>query len=212
MKCYYVGGVTNDEKGTYMIMDKSEQPYVVHIPSFIGQLRVRYMLGDDNWRDRAIFREKPEEIKSVTVEYPQRKNESFRLEKVKPGEYRVTPYFSTTTPNPSPQRKGFPESYLLQFEKLTAEAFETEMPQRDSISALVPFAIMTLQRDNGQTKQVRYWPLEIKQNPYNQQLYIERYFAEVDQRDFLLIQDRVFGVVFKPYNFFFESTKPKVKQ
>ncbi|HMX39411.1 MAG TPA: hypothetical protein PK971_07840 [Saprospiraceae bacterium] len=212
MKCYYVGGVTNDEKGTYMIMDKSEQPYIVHIPSFVGQLRVRYFLGDDLWRDRSVFKEKPEAIKSVTVEYPQRKNESFRLEKIKEGEYKVNPYFSTTQPNPSPQRKGFPESYLLQFEQLSAESYETNMPQRDSIAALVPFAIMTLQRDNGETKQVRYWPVEIKRNPYDQQLYIERYFAEVDQRDFMLVQDRNFGVVFKPYNFFFENAKHKLKQ
>lgn len=212
LKCYYVGGVTNDEKGTYMIMDQSEQPYIVHIPSFVGQLRVRYFLDGDLWRDRTVFKEKPEAIKSVTVEYPQRKNESFRLEKTENSAYRVSPYFSTTSPNPSPQRKGFPESYLLQFEQLTAESFETQMPERDSITALVPFAIMTLQRDNGETKQVRYWPVEIKEHPYTHQLFIERYFAEVDQRDFLLVQHQVFDVVFKPYNFFFETAKPKVKQ
>ena len=212
MKCYYVGGVTNNEKGTYMILENAEQPYVVHIPSFVGQLRVRYFLGDDEWRDRSVFHEKPEQIQSIAVEYPQRKNESFRLEKVKEGESRVLPYFSTTPPNPNPLRKGFAEGYLLQFEQLTAEAFETEMPQRDSISALVPFAVMTLKRDNGETRQVRYWPLEIKQNPQNQELFIERYLAEVDQQDFMLVQHRVFGVVFKPYNFFFEGAKPRVKQ
>ena len=212
MKCYYVGGVTNDEKGTYMILENAERPYVVHIPSFIGQVRVRYFLGDDSWRDRTVFHEKPEQIQSVAVEYPQRKNESFRLEKVKEGEYRVLPYFSTTQPNSNPLRKGFAEGYLLQFESLTAEAFENQLSHRDSISGLVPFAVMTLKRDNGETRQVRYWPQEIKQRPDNQELYVERYFAEVDQKDFMLVQDHVFRVIFKPYNFFFEGAKPRVKQ
>jgi hypothetical protein len=58
-----VGGITADEKGTIMLMEGSEKPYVVHIPSFVGQVRVRYLLGDDNWRDRAIFSEKPEKIR-----------------------------------------------------------------------------------------------------------------------------------------------------
>lgn len=212
MKCYYVGGVTNDEKGTFMIMENAERPYVVHIPSFIGQLRVRYLIEEGDWRDRSVFSEKPEQVQSVTVEYPQRKNESFRLEKVKEGEYRVLPYFSTTQPNPNPQRKGFAEGYLLQFEQLTAEAFETELPARDSISSLVPFAVMTLKRDDGQTRQVRFWPLEIKQKSDTQELFIERYFAEVDQQDFMLVQHQVFGPVFKPYNFFFEGAKQRVRQ
>lgn len=212
IKCYYVGGVTNDEKGTYMILENAERPYVVHIPSFIGQLRVRYLIEEDDWRDRSVFTEKPEQIQSVTLEYPQRKNESFRLEKLKEGEYRVQPYFSTTTPNPNPQRKGFAEGYLLQFEQLAAEAFETQFSKRDSITSLVPFAVMTVKRDNGETRQVRYWPVEIKQNPDTQELFIERYFAEVDQQDFMLVQHRLFGPVFKTYNFFFEGAKPRVKQ
>ncbi|MFN0215575.1 MAG: hypothetical protein ACKVT2_15060, partial [Saprospiraceae bacterium] len=36
MKTYYVGGVTNDERGTVLMMEGSEQPYLVHVPGFIG--------------------------------------------------------------------------------------------------------------------------------------------------------------------------------
>lgn len=73
IKCYYVGGVTNDERGTYMMMEGAETPYVTHIPSFVGQLRVRYMVGDDNWRDRAIFDVPYTDIQSVTVDYTKEK-------------------------------------------------------------------------------------------------------------------------------------------
>ena len=212
MKCYYVGGVTNDEKGTFMIMENSERPYVVHIPSFVGQLRVRYMLGDDLWRDRSIFAEKPEEIQSVTVEYPQRKSDSFRMEKVKDGEYKVLPYFSTTSPNATPQRKGFCEGYLLKFENLQAEAFDSNNSERDSISSLVPFAIIKLKRGNGEEQQARFWPVDVQQKPGSNEWFTERYFVEKNSTDFLVAQHTIFGALFKPYNFFFEGGKqPRIR-
>lgn len=210
MKVYYVGGVTADEKGTIMMMEGSEHPYVVHIPSFVGQVRVRYLLGDDNWRDRDVFREKPENIQQITVQYPQRKNESFVLEKTGDAAFAVRPYFSTTAPSKLPQRKGVAEGYLLQFEKLTAEAFETTNPFRDSVSRLVPFAVIDLKRTDGTQKEVRFWPTKIDYEPSGKS-FVVRYFAEVDKRDFMLIQDHVFGPIFRGYSFFYNAKEAEIK-
>lgn len=210
MKNYYVGGVTNDEEGTFMLMEGAEQPYVVHIPSFVGQLRVRYLLGDDAWIDRTIFYEKPEEIESIAVEYPQMKSESFRLEKVKEAEYTVKPFFGTTPVIQRPQRKGVPEAYILQFEKLAAESFETSNPLRDSVTALIPFAVVTLKKTGGEEKQVRFWPVEVIRTADNRE-YVHRYFAEVNKGAFMVIQERVFGPVFRGYDFFFEGKGGQVK-
>ncbi len=204
MKCYYVGGVTADEQGTFMMMDGAEQPYVVHIPSFIGQIRVRYLLGDDKWTDRTVFNEKPEEIASVVIEYPQMKSQSFRLEKVSEAEYTVKPFYSTTPVINRPLRKGVPEAYILSFENLASEGFETDNPLRDSVTALVPFAIVTVKKSNGEEKQVRFWPEEVMITPDNRR-YVHRYFAETNKNAFIVIQERVFGPIFRGYSFFFEG-------
>jgi hypothetical protein len=205
MKTYYIGGITSDQHGTIMIMEGSEQPYVTHIPSFVGQLRVRYMLGDDKWRDRAVFEETPENIQEIKVEYPQRKSESFVLSKTGEAEYGVKPYFSATPPSKKPQRKGLAEGYLLQFESLGAEAYETTNPFRDSVTTLVPFAIFSLTRTDGSTKQVKFWPTETSYDPHTGKPYVVRYFAEVDKQDFMLTQDRVFAPIFRGYSFFYEG-------
>lgn len=205
LKTYYVGGVTVDERGTILIMDGSEQPYVAHIPGFVGQFRLRFLFGDDKWRDKAIFREKPESIQSVFVEYPQRKNESFKLEKTGEATYDIQPFFNTTTKMKGPRRKGVAEAYVVQFERLLAEAFETENPLRDSVNALVPFAIVTVKKTDGKEKMVRFWPVEVETNPQTGQAYVTRYFADVDKQDFMLTQDRVFGVLFRGYSFFYEG-------
>jgi len=203
IKCYYVGGVTNDEHGTYMMMEGSEHPYVTHIPSFVGSLRVRYLLGDENWRDRTLFSEKPETIQSIAVEYPKQKNESFRLEKVKEGEYAVTPYFSTTTRKSGEPQKGLPEAYILAFESLMAEGFENTNLARDSMTALVPFAIVTVKKIDGTEKKVQFWPTEIQYTNAGK-IFVERYFALWDN-DFYSVQDHVFGKIFRGYSFFFEG-------
>jgi hypothetical protein len=205
MKTYYVGGVTNDERGTVFMMENSEQPYLVHTPGFIGQLRIRYLLGDDEWRDKAIFRENPEDIEKVSVEYPQRKSESFRLDKLGEAQYHVLPYFSTTPVIRSPQRKGAAEAYLVQFESLIAEAFETQNPLRDSVRALVPFAIVQLKKKDGTEKKVTFWPVEVEYALDTGQPFVSRYFTDVDGQDFMLTQDRVFGPIFRGYDFFFEG-------
>lgn len=205
LKAYYVGGVTNDERGTYMIMEGSNQPYVAHIPYFYGQIRVRFMMNEADWWDRAVFAEKPEQIQSIQVEYPQMKSASFKLEKAGEAAYTVEPYFSTTPRNKSPQRKGYAEAYLLQYESLVAEAFENNNPLRDSVTSLVPFAIVTLQTTDGRQTKARFWPLEVLRERYTGEPIVERYFTQMDTpNNFMLTQQRVFGPIFREYNAFFE--------
>jgi hypothetical protein len=164
------------------------------------------MLGDDNWRDRAVFSEKPEEIQSVSIEYPQQKSESFMLEKVRAAEYTVRPFFSTTTSSPRPLRKGIPESYLLQFESKIAEGFETTNAARDSIVALVPFAIVSLKKTTGEEKKVRFWPVDVETDKATGKSYVIRYFTDYNNGEsFMLTQDMVMGPIFRGYSFFFED-------
>lgn len=208
LKTYYVGGLTNDETGTYIIMDGSEQPYVAHLPGFTGQIRGRYMLGDDNWRSRHVFSEKPEDIQSVSVEYPQRKSNSFRLEKTGKAQYQVLPYFSTTPVIQSSLRKGIVEAYLLGFEEKIAEAYETDNPDRDSISALVPFSIVTVKKADGSEKKATFWTRELQLDADGRES-IMRLFTDVNGEMFVLTQFGVFQPIFRSYDYFFEGRPGK---
>lgn len=207
-KCYYVGDVTKDERGTYMIMDKSEHPYVVHVPAFIGQVRVRYMLGEDNWRDRAVFCEKPEQIEALSIEYPQQRPESFRLSKMNDGKFKVEPFHSTTRRELSALRKGVPEAYLIQFERLVAEGFENDNPVRDSVRMLVPFAIVEIKNLGGRVTTARFWPVEVEREPTTGKTFVVRYYTDLNfGESFLLTQHHVFGSIFRGYSFFFVGTE-----
>lgn len=208
MKTYYVGGVTNDEKGTYFMMDGAEQPYVMHVPSFVGQVRLHYALGDDYWRDRAVFHEKPEQIQMVSVEYPQQKSASFKLEKTGSSEYVVKPFYSTTKSLRQEMRKGAPEAYLVNFENKGAEAFETLNRDRDSIRALVPFAVVTVKSGDSTEKTTKFWPQAVLTDRKTGNNYVERFYAETPEGYFLLVQQRVFGPIFRGYDSFYEREAP----
>lgn len=209
IKAFYIGGVTNDERGTFMILENSNKPYVVHVPGFIGQLRVRFFTDETDWRDRMVFSEKPEDIKSVTVDYPLQKSESFRIDKIQQLDYSVKPFYPTTPVIHSEQRKGVVESYLLLFEKLAAESYENEYSSRDSIVTLVPFAIITVNKSDGTEKKVALWPYEQRLAYDGKSTLTDRYFAGCSWGDFMLVQHQNFGPLLRGYDYFFDTKSPK---
>ncbi len=214
LKTWYVGGVTPDDRGTYMIMEGSAQPYVTHIPSEESQLRPRFLLSEDDWRDRTVFAEKPEEIAGISVEYPQYQGLSYNLDKAGEGNYTVSPFSKNQIVAQKPQVRGKAESYLLMFEKLVAEGFENNNRLRDSVIALVPFASVTVKKTDGTTENVRFYPVYPHDNdgnllvpestvPFNGK--VERYFAYKEpSKDFYLMQHIVIGKIFANYPWFFE--------
>lgn len=211
IKAYYVGGATADERGTYMIRDGAEEPYVVHIPSWEGNIRFRYNIRGANWMDKTVIQEDIEDIQSVSMEYPKQRNRSFRLER-DGSDYKVEPFHETTQRINRPLKKGSVEQYLINFEKpMIAEGFEHKNPKRDSVVQTVPFSILTLMRKDSSEMILRFFPIPIKgeldpkSNTYINSGSIDRFYAEVTtDNSFYLVQNRIFQKVFWAYEFFYE--------
>ncbi len=211
LKAYYVGGATADETGTFMIMEGAEEPYVTYIPGWTGNIRYRYSLKGDDWRDRSVFAYDPERIQSVSVEYPKQQNRSFILEK-SGRTYTVRPFYDLTPVAKSPYKERSADTYLIGFERLGAEAFENKNPARDSISNLVPFAIVKVTDDSGTVSEARFHPIfpqgvfqDVNTGAYRNDPPVERYYVDmVSSGDFFLVQNRVFNKIFWGYEFFFE--------
>lgn len=208
---YYVGGSTPDERGTFVIREGYNQPYVAHLPGWEGNLRFRYSLKGEDWRDRSVFAEDPDRILSVSVEYPKQRSQSFRLEKKESG-YRVTPFYPGTPEIRASFRPGAAEAYLVGFENLVAEAFENAYTGRDSVEQMIPFAVVTLKDRDNQVKTVKFYPIlpaspatDPKSGMLSGSAAVERYFASVSTGDFMLVQNRVFKKIFWAYPFFFET-------
>lgn len=54
-KTIFIGGETQDQLGTYMMLENAQEPYVIHIPGFNGYLSSRFSCKELFWRNRNIF-------------------------------------------------------------------------------------------------------------------------------------------------------------
>src|ERR1035438_455376 len=79
LKTYYVGSYTQDMAGTFMMLEGSKTPFVTFIPGFNGYLSTRYFTEEPLWRDRTIYNYYPDEIASISVDYPKLKHASFTV-------------------------------------------------------------------------------------------------------------------------------------
>jgi hypothetical protein len=207
LKTFYVGGMTPDELGTYMIMEDSKQPFVMHVPHFEGGLLYRFWMKPEQWRDKAVYRENPDNIKKVSVEYPFQTKSSFILER-KGNDFEVkhlNPLKQTTTKK---VKKGLAEAYLYGFEEKISEDFETKHPKKDSIINSIPFCIINLERLDNSQKQVELFVTKMTKKATKDVQMVDdlilRYFAFVDDKDFFLTQDRVFKDILRSYDYFYD--------
>lgn len=218
MKVYYVGGATANSLGTYYIMEGSTEPFVMHIPTFQGMLKGKFLKQEDDWKDLMMFGEQVEEIQSVTVDYPKQKSKSFKLEKADGGTFSVKPFYEGTPEINKPVLNAAVEKYLLGYNVLMAEAYENKNPDRDSISNILPFVSITLTDINGKVKTSRFFPipqLDKYGNPLaltgvgmNGKQTIVRYYADYADEygeSFRLVQHRNFERLFWSYDYFFKQ-------
>jgi len=83
-KTYTIGGSTSNHLGTYMYLEGSEAPFIVHIPSFNGFLSPRYgiqgnKVNEKDWRTTNIFSLNAENIAKVTLNHIKHPEKSFTL-------------------------------------------------------------------------------------------------------------------------------------
>lgn len=215
LKAYYIGGATANERGTYVILDGAEQPYVAEIPGFSGNISVRFSRTGDEWRDKTLFAEEVEDIKYLSVEYPKQKNQSFILE-AKGGDYNIKPFYDITPEIQRPFREGSVEAFLVNFKSVGAEAFRNKHSGRDSILQTLPFCSVTLVNTAEDTTRAVFYPI-IKETTTTQDRktgdyvtsggYLDRYFVLRNQKDFMLAQHIVVQKIFWGYGSFYQDTK-----
>ena len=208
IKGYYIGGATPDERGTYVIMENSDRPYVAHIPGWEGNLRFRFNLLGDDWKDKTVFAVDQDALTRLSVTYPRQRNKSFVLQR-QGNDFTVAPAFALVPEITETMRAGAAERYLRSYKSLVAESFANQYPDRDSIINLIPFCTVALETsDNKQT--VHFFPIfsqpgiDLKTGQVGRTPDVERYYAYIEERDdFMLVQQRVFRDIFQAYESFF---------
>lgn len=211
-KVYYVDGNTEDSKGTYMLMEidgkKAQKPHVMVIPGFVGILNVRYFTDETEWRDTNIFDYSFGDIKQVSVSYPADPENSFYINMISQDSFAV---YRHGQPEPTPSGEIYKEGvvkYLSSFDFLNAEAFDNSNPKKDSIVNAVPYVSIAITEKTNFSKQMVVFRMPLGKRSKSQfdqaggrlPFDLDRYYASINGgKDFVIIQDFVFGKVFRKY-------------
>jgi len=157
LRGFYIGGSTNDEMGTYAIMEGSENPYVVHMPGWTGNIRARFNLWDDDWRDKVYFRVDPDRVESFSIEYPMIRNKSFLLVK-KGGNYSLKPYYESELASREVPR-GVAEGILSRYEKYYVNRYQNQdVEGMQKSKDVLPFAIITIKEEGQDAQTMELYP------------------------------------------------------
>ncbi|MCX6257395.1 MAG: DUF4340 domain-containing protein [Bacteroidia bacterium] len=91
-KTLYVGGSTQDQTGTYVMLENSSTPFVCHIPGFSGYLTTRFFINETDWRDRSICHYRFNDIASITLVSGNDPDKSFTIINSGNNQFRLLTY------------------------------------------------------------------------------------------------------------------------
>ena len=208
LKAYYIGGATNDERGTYIILEGAEQPYVAEVPNWEGNLRFRYNLRGDDWRDRTVLKAKAEEIARISMEYPKQQNSSFRLTLGE--ETKLEPYYPLTPKIQAPINAGRVDAFIHNFEALTAASFSNYRDDYDQIVSQLPFVVITVEKKDGTIQSLKLWPeypeaaLDPKTGVNTAANDVYKYHALTQDEDLMEMYNEMMKKVLWSYEFFYQ--------
>lgn len=207
VKTYYVGVPTQDNMGTYMVMEGSDTPYIVYIEGFRGFLSSRYSPFVKDWRDHTIFRMKYKQIKSVEVIMHEKPEESFIAEKTGIRDFIVQSGDKSKKINYDTLKIM---DLFSSFEDIRFESFLNDLDEltKDSIKNSPPYITINVVDTTGkvtkvETRLMKAPPSQIDQLGNEVLWDRDRLYAYINNgKDLVVVQFFVFGRLFKPLSFY----------
>jgi len=211
-KTYYVGSQTQDNLGTYMLLEGSEMPFITYLPGFRGFISIRYSPYPEDWREHTVFNYAINQIKSVEIDFLEVPAFSCRVENVEDKRFRLLSVYTGKEVAPYDTTKMI--DFLSSFSYINFENILNDLPKPmiDSILRSKPFYQITLVDKQGKTVNVKTYH---KSNPNGgvddagNAVYYDpdRMYASInDGKDFALIQFFVFDNILKPVEYFRPSS------
>lgn len=218
VRVFHVGGGAPNTYGTYTVMEQdgsmSGNVYLTYILNFDGYLMERFISDPHDWRDKAVFRFLPKEIKRVAVNYFDAPEQSFEIEREEGDVFSLT---NPDVPAQSPQMANSlkVQNYLQHFTNISIEAYLNHVLDPDTLNVGPAKAQIDVEDIYGKERSITLFYKPVNQRTKMQfdttgspnQYDIDRFYGEMnDGQDFVIAQFFVFGKVLKPYSFFLEGT------
>ncbi len=211
-KVYLLGGAPHTRKGTYMMLEGTDDPYVVHLLGHEGHLMTRFFTVPETWRDRLLMNYTRSNLASVQVRYPHFEESSFEVKAVADSFTVVSPEGLVKVKPDDRLNRPITMQFVNSFREVYLEGFENGYPRIDSVRNSKPFAEILITPKSGKVQKitVHYMPvnrrskMQLDQSGRNVPYDVDRFFAFTNEgKDFILIQRRSFENIFKRFGEFY---------
>jgi hypothetical protein len=204
VKQYYVGHETYDSEASYMIQTNLEtgqnykEPYACFIPGFKGYLQPRFIVNENEWRDRVAVNYIPPQMKQIKVIHSDAPGDSsFTIDLQDANTFVL----KDLKGSPLPFDEAKMRQYLIYFQNLSYEALITGKNKKlqDSLVQVKPFCTLSITTTKFKTDEFRFFRRQFDGNP-NPEFGVkydydpDRLFLNFDNgREWAIIQYFVFG-------------------
>jgi hypothetical protein len=212
-KSYFVGGPTQSNRGTYMLMENSSEPFITYLPGLRGFISSRFMPIEKYWRDYTIFKKTIHEIREVKIEFPADPENSFLVRNNHEKSVEMTSLIDNQPVRNSDTLKVM--NLLNSFRSVSFETLINDIDSRrkDSIVGSVPFTMITVTDTLGGVTSIKTFHkqgepgnIDYEGHPYPWDL--DRMYALVNEgKDFTLVQFYVFDKIIRPKMFYLPEQK-----
>lgn len=210
-KVFFVGDVTQNNLGTYMLMEGAKNPYIVYIPGFRGFVSIRFSPKPDDWKSHIVFNKNLADIKLVKVENKKDPKESFTVKVIDAmGNYNVTRLSDNSTIRNYDTLKLL--NFLTSFKDLRYESrLNTLLPPQkiDSIIHTPPiYKISLIDTSNDTIRVIMFNKNRLPDaisKAYEQLVPVDldRFYGLINNgQDFVLMQFYTFDKVLRPLSYY----------
>lgn len=206
-KVFYIGDVTQDNSGTYVLKEGADKAYIVHLHGFRGFISSRFSANQEDWRDHKIISNDISEIASVKLEFNNEPENSFIINEKGRFTYEMKRLHDDSNIDFDTIRVL---NLLTSFNDVRFEAFLTDITQerRDSIINSPYQERLTLITKDGKENVIRTYTMRINASAFG---FTENdwdddpdhKYAYVENNDELvMIQDFAFGKILRPAEYY----------
>lgn len=213
-KVYYVGSQTQDNLGTYMLLEGSEKPFITYLPGFRGFISIRYSPFIEDWREHAVFNVSIPQIQSVQVDFVEVPGFSVRVERTGDKSFKIKSVYTGQEVVPYDTLKLL--DFLTSFSHINFESLLNDLPRSftDSILSSTPFYQIVVTDKGGKQTVVKTYHKNNPGGPYDEAGNLvmydpDRMYASINNgKDFVQIQFFVFDNILKPVDYFRPQKSP----
>lgn len=151
-KVFYVGSSNQQHNGTYMLLENSSVPFLMHIEGVNGYLNTRFFVNENEWRSTEVFNVAISEIQHLSVEDKRKPENSFEVNALANADFFDLSINGTVIPAEKIDTTSLFQ-YLSYYSFINFEGFEETKTEQfiDSVKLSNPFRIISLTDKLGKT-------------------------------------------------------------